>query len=62
MKNNVEMPKSKYMRVICRKCKNDQMIYSKVATVVKCNKCGAELAFPTGGEAAIEGKIVEVLS
>lgn len=60
--NLVQMPKSKYMRVICKKCKSDQMIYNKVATVVKCNKCGNVLAEPTGGEARILGKVVEVLS
>lgn len=60
--NLVQMTKSKYMRVICRKCKSDQMLYNKVATVVKCNKCGTVLAEPTGGEARIYGKVVEVLS
>jgi len=62
MKEFFQMTKSKYMRVICRKCKNDQMLYNKVATVVKCNKCGAVLAEPTGGEARIHAKVVEVLS
>jgi small subunit ribosomal protein S27e len=38
------------------------MLYNKIATVVKCNKCGAVLAEPTGGEARILAKIVEVLS
>jgi small subunit ribosomal protein S27e len=63
MRNNnfIQMPKSKYMRVICKKCKSDQMIYNKVATVVKCNKCGEILAEPTGGEASILGKVVEVI-
>lgn len=60
--NFIVMTKSKYMRVICRKCKSDQMLYNKVATVVKCNKCGAVLAEPSGGEALIHGKVVEVLS
>lgn len=61
-KNFIQMPESKYMRVICKKCKSDQMIYNKVASVVKCNKCGAVLAEPTGGEARILAKVVEVLS
>ena len=60
--NLIQLTKSKYMRVICRKCKNDQMLYSKVATVVKCNKCGVVIAEPTGGEARIYAKVVEVLS
>ena len=60
--NFVVMTKSKYMRVICMKCKSDQMLYNKIATVVKCNKCGAVIAEPTGGEARILAKVVEVLS
>lgn len=54
------MPKSKFYRVMCKKCKNDQVIYNKAATVVNCLSCGAELANPTGGEAFIKGKILEV--
>jgi len=48
--------------VMCKKCKHDQIIYNKVATVVKCLKCGEELAVPCGGEAEIKGKVLEVLS
>ena len=60
--NLVTMPESRFLRVMCKKCKNDQVIYNKAATVVKCLKCGEELALPTGGEALINGKILEVLS
>lgn len=60
--NLVTMPKSRFLRVLCKKCKNDQVVYNKTATVVKCMKCGEELALPTGGEALIKGKVLEVLS
>lgn len=59
-RNLVTLPKSKFMRVVCRKCKNEQVIFSKVATVVKCLKCGEELARPSGGEAEIKGKVLEM--
>lgn len=62
MKDLIRMPKSKFYRVMCKKCKHDQIIYNKVATVVKCLKCGEELAVPCGGEAEIKGKVLEVLS
>ncbi|MFH0711051.1 MAG: 30S ribosomal protein S27e [Candidatus Aenigmatarchaeota archaeon] len=61
-KNLVVMPKSKFLRVMCKKCKTDQVIYNKPATLVKCTNCGEELAIPTGGEAFIKGKVLEVLS
>lgn len=54
------MPTSKFCRVVCKKCKQDQIIYNKVSTVVKCLNCGEELAMPTGGEAYMKGKVLEV--
>jgi len=56
----VTLPKSKFMRIICKKCKNEQIIFSKVATVVKCSKCGEVLAEPAGGEARVSGKVMEM--
>ena len=62
MKETVEMPKSKFMRVACRKCKNEQVIFNKISTLVKCHQCNAELAVPTGGESEIRGKVLQELS
>ncbi len=62
MKETVEMPKSKFLKVACRKCKNEQVVFNKASTVVKCMKCEAELVTPTGGEAEIHGKILQTLS
>jgi small subunit ribosomal protein S27e len=59
-RNLVTLPKSKFVRVVCKKCKNEQVIFSKVANVVKCLKCGEILAEPTGGEARIRGKVLEM--
>ena len=56
------MPKSKFLRVACRKCKNEQVVFSKASTLVKCMKCDAELAVPTGGESEIKGKVLQQLS
>lgn len=56
------MPKGKFLRVSCRKCRNEQVVFSKASTVVKCLKCDAELVSPTGGEAEVKGKILQALS
>lgn len=61
MKQIIQTPKSKFMRVACKKCKNEQFIYNKLASVAKCLKCGEVLAEPTGGEAFVKGKIIESL-
>jgi small subunit ribosomal protein S27e len=58
-KNFVVLPESKFLRVLCMKCRNEQVIFSKASTVVKCLKCGEVLAEPTGSEARVKGKVLE---
>ncbi len=62
MEELVQMPKSKFLRVACRKCKNEQTVFSKASTVVKCMKCESELVVPMGGDAEIKGKVLQELS
>lgn len=62
MRPLVRMPKSKFIRVLCKKCKNEQIIFNKSSTVVKCVKCENELSIPIGGDSIIKAKILEVLS
>ena len=42
--------------------KNEQIIFGKAASDVKCLVCGEELAKSTGGKAKIVGQVLEVLS
>lgn len=49
-----------FVKVKCPDCGNEQLIYIRASTVVKCHVCGAVLAVPTGGKADIKGEIVEV--
>jgi len=52
---------SKFLKVKCKKCKNEQVIFEKAASLVKCLVCGEVLAEPTGGKAIIHSeKITEV--
>lgn len=62
MKQVITMPESKFLKVACKNCKNQQIIFNKPSTLVKCLKCGEILAEPTGGEAVIKGKILQPLS
>ncbi len=57
----MEMPESKFLKVKCKKCKNEQVIFNKAAISVKCLVCSSILAEPTGGKADIKTSIVEVL-
>jgi len=52
---------SKFLRVKCTDCENEQVIFGSAASVVKCQVCGRTLAEPKGGKAHIKTQIVEVL-
>ena len=51
----------KFIQIKCEKCKNEQIIFSRPSSVVKCLVCEEILAEPTGGKAIIKAKILEYL-
>lgn len=53
--------KSCFLHVKCKKCKNQQVIFNRCATHVKCLVCGAILAEATGGKARVKANILRVL-
>lgn len=55
-------PRSKFFRVQCPECGNEQTVFSNVASVVKCTICGKELAFPTGGRSRIASEGVKEIT
>jgi len=57
----MQKPKSKFIKVRCNDCENEQVLYDKASTVVSCHICGSKLAIPSGGKAQIKGKILETL-
>ena len=52
---------SNFVVVICPECGNEQKVFDRAASVVKCEKCSTVLAEPTGGKAIIKGKVKKVL-
>ena len=53
--------KSKFIKVRCSKCKNEQIIFGNASSIVKCLVCNKELAYPTGGKSKISARVLEVL-
>jgi len=51
---------SKFLKINCSKCKNEQIIFNKSTSNVKCLVCGSELAESTGGKAKVKAKVVQV--
>jgi len=54
-------PKSRFLRVKCPDCGNEQIVFDHATNNINCNVCGAVLAERTGGKVAIKGEIVASL-
>jgi small subunit ribosomal protein S27e len=54
-------PKSRFLKVKCNDCQNEQVIFGCASTPVTCLVCGRTLAEPTGGKAFVKTQIIEVL-
>ncbi|NIO38231.1 30S ribosomal protein S27e [Candidatus Bathyarchaeota archaeon] len=52
--------KSRFLRIKCLKCGNEQLVFSHVLNKVYCNVCGAVVAEPSGGKSIIKGEVVAV--
>ncbi|MCJ2534192.1 MAG: 30S ribosomal protein S27e [Candidatus Thermoplasmatota archaeon] len=57
----MQKPKSKFIKVRCNDCENEQAVFDKTSTTVHCHICGSKLAIPGGGKARIKGKILEIV-
>jgi small subunit ribosomal protein S27e len=61
-KKLIPHPNSRFLRVKCLNCGNQQIVFGCSATDVQCLVCGKTLLQSTGGKARILTKILEVLS
>ena len=52
---------SKFIKIRCPKCKNEQVMFGKSSTVVSCLVCEKVLAEPTGGKSRVKARVLEVL-
>jgi len=62
MKDLIPKPKSRFLKVQCLKCKNEQIIFNKISKDVTCLVCDNILAKATGGKSIIKSKILKVLT
>jgi len=53
-------PKSKFIKVRCSKCKNEQIVFGKPSTKVKCLVCSSFLIESSGGKGKIKARVLEV--
>ncbi len=52
---------SKFIKIRCPKCKNEQIMFGRASTLIKCLICGKFLAEPTGGKSKVKARVLEVL-
>ena len=57
----VQEPTSKFIKIRCPKCKNEQIIFGKVTSIVDCLVCSKNVAEPSGGKSKIKSRVLEVL-
>jgi small subunit ribosomal protein S27e len=53
--------KSRFLRVICPRCKKNKTIFGKSSTLVKCENCNYLLLETKGGKSKIRAPIKEVI-
>ncbi|HIH40046.1 MAG TPA: 30S ribosomal protein S27e [Halobacteria archaeon] len=61
MRSREKTVRSRFLKVKCGDCENEQIVFDRATTTVKCAICGRTLVEPTGGKARITAEIKEVL-
>jgi len=59
--SRVPKPKTKFMKVKCAGCGNEQIIFSNASNDVKCLGCNNILAESMGGRVKLKSKVVKEL-
>ena len=52
---------SKFVKIRCPKCKNEQITFGKATGTVPCLVCNRILVDSTGGKSRIKARVLEVL-
>jgi small subunit ribosomal protein S27e len=59
--NLIPRPSSRFLRVRCKTCESEQIVFSHTTHIINCRTCGENIAQPTGGKAKINGTVIAVL-
>lgn len=50
--------RSKFLKVKCPDCENEQLVFEMATSTVQCTVCGRVLTEPTGGKAVIKAEVI----
>ncbi len=59
--NEIKEPSSKFLKLRCNHCKNEQIIFGKSSSKISCLVCNKLISEPSGGKSKIKAQVVEVL-
>ncbi len=51
---------SRFLKLECE-CGNNQIVFNRASTLVRCNECNKILAKPISGKAKVQARVIEVL-
>ncbi len=52
---------SKFLKIKCSKCKNEQIVFEKATTRVNCLVCNSPISEPSGGKSKVSVKAFKEL-
>ena len=51
--------RSRFVKVKCPDCENEQVVFEMASSVVNCVVCSKVLATPSGGKATLQADVIE---
>ncbi len=58
---SIPQPESRFLRVKCSKCGNEQIVFDRSQTAVNCSVCDEPLLTKKGGKSEIKAEVLESL-
>ncbi|HOS81454.1 MAG TPA: 30S ribosomal protein S27e [Methanolinea sp.] len=58
MVQQIRENRSRFFKVKCPDCENEQVVFEKASTRVDCIVCGRVLSEPAGGKARLQAEIL----
>ena len=57
----MEKERARFLKVKCKDCPNEQIVFERASAVVTCQVCGAVILEPTGGKAQFRAEVIGVV-
>jgi small subunit ribosomal protein S27e len=61
VKELIPRPESVFIKIKCLKCGNEQIVFERGSSIIRCTVCDEVLVEPSGGKGKIKGEKVQTL-